>query len=84
MASLDTSPAAAALQCDLYRRMTPADKARRVTALTQAASRLSLAGLRLRYPQADERELWLRLAVVRLGAPLVARAYGEAAPGDGA
>jgi hypothetical protein len=41
---------------------------------------LALAGLRERFPEADERELLLRLAVLRLGADLVWRAYGWRAP----
>jgi hypothetical protein len=74
--ALDTSPEAEARHVELYRRMTPAEKAQRVSDLTQGACRLALAGLRSRHPSADERELLLRLAVLRLGAEAVARAYG--------
>lgn len=59
------------------------DKATRVVELTQAACILALAGLRGRYPAAQESELLLRLAVLRLGAETVHRAYGWRAP-DGA
>ena len=82
--AFDTSADADVVQFDLYRRMTPAEKARRVSDLTQGACCLALAGLRARYPHADERELLLRLAVLRLGAPLVARVYGWPEPSDGA
>lgn len=75
-AALDTTPEALAVQFALYRRMTPAQKARRVSDLTQGASRLALAGLRRRYPAADDRELLLRLAVLRLGPETVASVYG--------
>lgn len=64
--------------------MTPAEKARRVDELTKGACLLALAGLRKRHPEASEGELLLRLAVLRLGAPLVARAYGWSEPRDGA
>jgi len=72
----DTSPDVAALQLEQYRRMTPAEKLRRVSDLTLGACLLSVAGLRQRYPDASERELLLRLAVLRLGAETVARVYG--------
>ena len=74
--ALDTSPEAEAVQVELYRRMTPAQKAQRVSDLTRGSCQLALAGLRGRHPGADERELLLRLAVLRLGAGTVARVYG--------
>jgi hypothetical protein len=79
----DTSPDADAVRLERYARMTPAEKAARVVALTRTACTLSLAGLRERHPDADEQELLLRLAVLRLGPELVSRAYGWRAP-DGA
>jgi hypothetical protein len=80
----DTTPDVAARQVEQYRRMSPAEKLRRVSDLTLGACLLSLAGLRERYPDAPERDLLLRLAVLRLGAETVARAYGWVAPPDGA
>jgi hypothetical protein len=79
----DTSPAAFAAQFARYRDMSPAEKAACVTSLTQTACAFSLAGLRQRHPQADRRELLLRLAVLRLGEDLVYRVYGWRPP-DGA
>jgi hypothetical protein len=76
----DTAPEADAVRFEHYRRMAPADKALRVVELTQGACLLALAGLRARHPGADEPELLLRLAVLRLGAELVERAYGWRAP----
>lgn len=72
----DTSPEVEAVRFELLRRLSPAEKARRVTELTQAASLLALAGLRGRFPDAGERELLLRLAALRLGDDVVVRAYG--------
>jgi len=79
----DTSPEAEAVRFDLYRRMSPAEKARRVAELTAAASRYALAGLRQRYPAASAQALWLRLAALRLGADVVERAYGWRPERDG-
>lgn len=79
----DTAAAADAVRFERYRRMTPAEKAQRVVDLTQGACLLALAGLRERHPGASEPELLLRLAVLRLGADAVERAYGWRAP-DGA
>ena len=38
---------------------------------------LSLAGLRLRYPEATEEELFLREAALRLGDELMTKVYGK-------
>jgi hypothetical protein len=81
--ALDTSPELEALRFDLYRRMTPEQKARRVSDLTLGACQLAITGLKQRYPKAGAAELLLRLAVLRLGAETVARAYGWVAPRDG-
>ncbi len=75
-ASADTAPDADAIRFERYAHMSPADKAARVVDLTRAACLLALGGLRARHPAADERELLLRLAVLRLGAATVGRAYG--------
>ena len=80
----DTSPEALRVLIDLYRRMTPAEKARRVNELTLAASHYALAGLSQRHPGADGRELLLRLAALRLGEQTVTRVYGWRAEPDGA
>lgn len=80
----DTSPEALAKQIELYRRMTSVQKARLVRDVTLTANTMGLAGLRQRHPAASERELLLRLAVLRLGEELVARAYQWRLPRDGA
>lgn len=72
----DTSPDAARLQAELYRRMTPDERLARAVALTAATTALALTGLRRRHPAADDRELLLRLAALRLGPALAAAAYG--------
>jgi hypothetical protein len=72
----DTSRDVEHLRAELYRRMSPHDKWRRVEDLTRLAHGAALAGLRARHPEADEAELLLRLAVLRLGPAVVAQVYG--------
>ena len=79
----DTAADIEAVRFGRYASMSPAEKAARVVDLTRAACMLTLAGLRTRHPGAGESELLLRLAVLRLGADAVSRAYGWRAP-DGA
>ena len=78
--SPDTTPAAETIRFERYARMSPAEKASRVVELTRTACTLALAGLRARHPAADEAELLLRLAVLRLGPETVRRVYGWRAP----
>ena len=76
----DTSPEVAARMQQLYRRMSPAQKMRHIAELCEATRRMTLAGLRLRYPEADERELGRRLMERIYGEAFVTSVYGEAAP----
>ncbi|MGH7670438.1 MAG: hypothetical protein ACRENQ_13205 [Gemmatimonadaceae bacterium] len=80
----DTTLEAWVKQFEVYRRMSPVEKADGVRALTLAVNELALTGLRARYPSANEGELRLRLAVQRLGEEAVAQAYGWRAPRDDA
>jgi len=80
----DTTPEAWAKQFELYRRMSPAEKAAGVRAITLAVNALALAGLRQQYPAAGDSELMLRLAVRRLGEEVVAQAYRWRPPRHGA
>ena len=57
--------------------MTSAEKAATITALCQAVHDLAWAGLKRRYPSASERELFLRMAVLRLGEDLARKAFPE-------
>ena len=77
--SSDTSLEVERLQVEIWRRMSPLEKARLLTEISRAAQQLSLAGIRLRHPKASDRECGLRLAVLKLGRPLAGRAYPEAA-----
>lgn len=73
----DTSPDAERVLTDLYRRMTPAEKLRRVAGLNEAAAAFARAGLRMRDPRADERKIFLGLASLRLGSQMVELVYGQ-------
>jgi hypothetical protein len=74
----DTSPEAARVQVDLWRRMSAVEKAAIVSGLSRAVLRLSLAGIRSRHPGAPDRECMLRLAVITLGRELACKVYPEA------
>ena len=73
----DTDPKMEALQIRLWREASPTRKMQMLTQLNEAARLLALAGLRSRYPQADENELRYRLAVLLLGEELARKVFGE-------
>ena len=73
--SSDTSLEAERAQVELWRRMSPIEKLRAVTETTSAALQLSLAGIRVRHPEASDEECLMRLAVLRLGRPLACQVY---------
>jgi hypothetical protein len=70
------------LQIERWRQMSAAEKAAIVTGLTQAVYDLARAGVRHRYPEASPREVFLRLAIVTLGADLARKAYPDIAALD--
>jgi hypothetical protein len=72
----DTDPRAMAVWIGLLRRMSPAEKIAAVFNLTRIAFELSEAGVRMSYPKADNREVFLRAAARRLSPDLMLRAYG--------
>ena len=77
--SLDTSPDAERRQIEIWRAMSTAEKGELVSRLTIAVQDLALAGIRERHPGATEREVFLRLAVFKLGPELVRKVYPDAA-----
>jgi hypothetical protein len=76
--SADTSVEIEDRQIGAWRRLSPAESLRLVSETTRAVNELSLAGIRRRYPHATERECFLRLAAIRLGADTVRRLYPDA------
>ena len=77
--SSDTSLEAERAQVEMWRKMSPLEKVRTVTEISRAVQELSLAGIRLRHPEASERECLLRLAIIKLGRQLACEVYPEAA-----
>ncbi len=79
--ALDTDPAAEAAQFRIFRRMTAAQKVRIVEQASQTARQLAMAGLRERFPQADEKELLYRYVALEHGEELARHAYPEMVAG---
>jgi hypothetical protein len=82
MRPADTSPEAWEVYLRLVREMPPGERLRRALELSEEVRRVAEAGLRLRYPRADAREITLRRARLELGPELFHKAYGEALPDE--
>jgi hypothetical protein len=74
----DTSPEAMRVQLDLWRSMSPAEKATVVSGVSIAVRQLALAGIQARHPGASNRECMLRLALMTLGRELACKVYPDA------
>ena len=72
----DTAYAVERMLIDWWRGMSVVEKAAQVGASFRAVEELAAAGVRLRYPHADAREVWLRTVALRLGPELTAEVYG--------
>jgi len=75
--SEDTTREAEDLQIARWRAMSTTEKATLTASLCRALDAMALAGVRLRYPNASDRECFLRLAALRLGRDLALLAYPE-------
>ena len=53
----DTSPEAAAIQDEIFRRMTPEQRVRLAIEMSESMRNVALAGLRSRRPELNEAEL---------------------------
>jgi hypothetical protein len=78
MRPADTSPEAWKVFLDLQRRMTPGEKIARAFEWSEIVRGFTEAGLRERYPAANDREILLRYARLTMGDDLFRRAYGNA------
>lgn len=74
--SPDTSPEAERLLIEWSRRASPAEKLALVLRLNARARALQLAGIRARHPNADERELKMRLASLWLDRKTMIAMFG--------
>ncbi len=72
----DTHPEAEKRLIEGYRAMTPVRKWQGVRDLNRMLDTLARADVRRRHPDADEREVNLRVASRRLPAELMRRAFG--------
>jgi hypothetical protein len=72
----DTSPETEQVLFAMLRDMPAWRKLDLVAQLNQTVRELALSGLRERYPQADEAEVWRRLADLVLGSKLAEKVYG--------
>jgi hypothetical protein len=72
----DTSAEAWAVFIDLHRKMDPAQKIKTVFELSDSLWSLALASVRREYPEADDREVFLRTAARRLDAGTVRKVCG--------
>jgi len=75
--SSDTSIEAELVLFDTWRSWTPQQKIECMVRLWETAREISLAGLRLRHPDATPGELELREAALRLGPELARAVYKE-------
>jgi hypothetical protein len=72
----DTDPRAMEVWIDLQRRMPAGEKIASVLSASHLVLRMYEAGVRLQYPEASEREIFLRTAARHLSRDLMIRAYG--------
>jgi len=72
----DTSPEAWEKFVEVQRALSPEERLARVFELSELVNSFAEAGMRERHPAASARQVFLRLARLRLGEELFARAYG--------
>lgn len=65
--SFDTSPEAAAIQIEIFRRMTPEQRLRLALEMSESMRNVALAGLRSRRPELNEKELSNELTRIMYG-----------------
>lgn len=63
----DTSPEAAAIQAEIFRRMTPAQRLKLALEMSESMRNIALAGLRSRRPDLNEEELSRELMHIMYG-----------------
>jgi hypothetical protein len=79
----DTDPKAMEVWLKVLRQMDSGEKLVQTMHLTNFALQLSEAGVRLAYPKASDREIFLRSAARRLPRELMIRVYGWDPEADG-
>jgi hypothetical protein len=72
----DTDPKALEVFLDLQRKMSPSEKLEQVFQANAMMRALAEADVRRLYPDAGDREVFLRAAARRLGPELMKKVYG--------
>ena len=72
----DTDPRALEVFLSLQRRRTPSQKLKQVFEMTELVLKAAEAGVRQMYPEAGEREVFLRAAARRLDPETMVKVYG--------
>ncbi len=72
----DTDPRVMEVWISMLRAKTPGERMLMAFELSDFAVRVAESGVRARYPEASEREVFLRSAALRLPRDLMIRAYG--------
>jgi hypothetical protein len=72
----DTNPKALDVWLDLIRAMTPGERAARVFEMTDFLQSLQEGDVRRNYPEAGDREVFLRVASRRLDRETMIKVYG--------
>lgn len=72
----DTSAEALAVFYEIQRKRTVGQKLADVFDLSEGLFETAKAGIRLRYPEVDEREVFLRAVASRVSRELMIQAYG--------
>ena len=80
MCPADTTPEAWKIFLEIQQRLSPSEKLQRALDLSLLIRRAAEAGLRQKYPHAGEKEIFLRVTRLALGADLFEKAYGDAIP----
>jgi hypothetical protein len=76
----DTSPEMWKIFIDLQRKLTPSQKLETVFGLSDSLWSLSQASVRQRFPDADDREVFLRTAARRLDRDTMRKVFDFDAP----
>jgi hypothetical protein len=72
----DTDPESLEVFIQLHRELTPSQRLTRVFELNEFHEGLQRASVKAMYPEADEREVFLRVAARRLDREIMIKAYG--------
>lgn len=74
--SRDTSIKVERILIEAYQRMSPQEKLQKISQMSQACTDLAILGIRQRHPHANEQEIRLRLAALRLSRETMIKAFG--------